>query len=240
MWPSWWCSQVGTPIFVTPSKIVRRSTFWRTDSSFQSGGGNHETPDRVLPWKAMVCTPLLLEFLKLNVLLISSNCIWLYDDDDIIIKSEWRLFGVRFEDYKATVPKLCYSMQTFQATWYSPNYYMSLVAIIYRYRLEAGGASKWTLNPKSPFFWYTPPCTCFSFCRSVFLKYADRGLVNDRFYYNMNMSLFKVLFWVSNIFLLTINQGMIWVRIIKHGQSNFQNTYRYSTILYNEYFYILY
>ena len=98
--------------------------------------------------------------------------------------------------------------------------------------------SKLALKHKSHEIYFGhPACTSFFFDdRSVFLKYADRGLVNDRFYYNMNMSLFNILFWVSNIFLFATNQGMIWVHIIKHGEnwSFFQNTYRYSSKLYNE------
>ena len=71
------------------------------------------------------------------------------------------------------------------------------------------------------------PFRFYSFCRSVFLKYADRGLVNDRYYYNMNMSLFTGLFWFSNIFLIAISQGMMWVHILKYGESPFQNLYKY-------------
>ena len=62
--------------------------------------------------------------------------------------------------------------------------------------------------------------------RGVFLKYAERGLVNDRYYYNMNMFLFNVLFWFSNISLFAINQGILWVHFFKYGESNFQNAYR--------------
>ena len=64
------------------------------------------------------------------------------------------------------------------------------------------------------------------FSRSVFLKYADRGLVNDRYYYNMNMSLFNGLFWFSNIFLFAINQAILWVHFFKYGESPFKNAYR--------------
>ena len=72
-----------------------------------------------------------------------------------------------------------------------------------------------------PFVW----SNCFS--RFVLLKYADRGLVNDRYYYNMNMTLFNILFWLSNIVLFAINQGMIWAHFVKHGRSLFQNAYKY-------------
>ena len=65
------------------------------------------------------------------------------------------------------------------------------------------------------------------FCRFVFLKYADRGLVNDRYYYNMDMTLFNGLFWLSNVIIFTLNQGIIWIHWIKYGRSAFQTSYRY-------------
>ena len=43
--------------------------------------------------------------------------------------------------------------------------------------------------------------------RFVLVKYSHRGLVNDRYYYNMNMKLFKYLFWISNISAVAVNQG---------------------------------
>ena len=135
---------------------------------------------------------------------------------DFALNSECRLSDCRFEGYKENIPELCYSLMQYYATWLSPNYYMSLAAIMYRYRDHHYSAHKWK---KTPFIEFE------SFSRSVFLKYADRGLVNDRYYYNMNMSLFNGLFWFSNIFLLTINQGMIWVHYF-NGESPYQNTYR--------------
>ena len=51
-----------------------------------------------------------------------------------------RCVCVRFEEYKVNIPELCYSLMQYQATWLSPNYYMSLVAIIYRYRELARGS----------------------------------------------------------------------------------------------------
>ena len=66
-----------------------------------------------------------------------------------------------------------------------------------------------------------------NFCRFVLLKYADRGLVNDRYYYNMNMSLFNVLFWSSNIVIFAINQGIVWAHFFKDGTSLFENAHKY-------------
>ena len=115
----------------------------------------------------------------------------------------------RFEEYKDKIPELCHTMQQYYVTWISPNYYMSLAAVIYRY---SPLLMLWKMG---------------NFCRFVLLKYADRGLVNDRYYYNMNMSLFNVLFWLSNIVLFTINQGIVWVHVFKHGTSLFQNAHKY-------------
>ena len=38
-----------------------------------------------------------------------------------------------FEEYKEKIPELCHTMQQYYVTWISPNYYMSLAAVIYRY-----------------------------------------------------------------------------------------------------------
>ena len=39
---------------------------------------------------------------------------------------------VRFEEYSVMIPELCTSMQQYYVTWISPNYYMALIAIMYR------------------------------------------------------------------------------------------------------------
>ena len=60
------------------------------------------------------------------------------------------------------------------------------------------------------------------------IKYVDRGLVNDRYYYNMNMTLFKTLFWVINITFFLINQGNTLAFSIKYdGASLVANTHRW-------------
>ena len=59
------------------------------------------------------------------------------------------------------------------------------------------------------------------------IKYADRGLANDRYYWNMNQSLLKTLFWVLNIAILSVNQCNVLVFYLKHGRSLFSNTYRF-------------
>ena len=58
------------------------------------------------------------------------------------------------------------------------------------------------------------------------IKYADRGLVNDRYYWNMNQSLFKTLFWVMNIAILSVNQGNVLFFYMKHGRSIYANIFR--------------
>ena len=58
--------------------------------------------------------------------------------------------------------------------------------------------------------------------RFVFVKYANRGLVNDRYYYNANMTLVNVLFWISNICLFLVNQGNTWAHLIIKGRIQFK------------------
>ena len=41
---------------------------------------------------------------------------------------------VRFKDYEVKIPELCSTMGRLYATWISPSYYMSLAAIMYRYK----------------------------------------------------------------------------------------------------------
>ena len=52
------------------------------------------------------------------------------------------------------------------------------------------------------------------------VKYADRGLANDRYYYNTNMKLFTMLYWTlcGTIFLL--NQALVISYYVKHGKKN--------------------
>ena len=61
------------------------------------------------------------------------------------------------------------------------------------------------------------------------IKYTNRGLVNDRYYWNMNLSLLKTLFWVGNIALLVANQANFVTFYLVHGRSLSANTHRYSS-----------
>ena len=123
---------------------------------------------------------------------------------------------LRFDSYHVLIPELCHTMQQYYVTWISPNYYMSLAAIMFRYsqdEIRGGQLFEFPI-----------------FSRFVLLKYADRGLANDRYYYNMNMSLFNGLFWLGNIVLFAINQGGAWAYFIKHGRSLYQNAYKYCIV----------
>ena len=62
--------------------------------------------------------------------------------------------------------------------------------------------------------------------RFLMIKYANRGLANDRYYWNMNWRLLKILFWVINISFLVINQGNGLAFYLKNGRSMFAYTYR--------------
>ena len=116
-----------------------------------------------------------------------------------------------FREYEPYVPVICVSLQHFYGTWISCWYYMSAIAIIFR--CDNSHVSLYKLSP----------------VRFVLVKYSHRGLVNDRYYYNMNMKLFKYLFWISNISAVAVNQGNMWSFSIKHGYSLVTNTYRCST-----------
>ena len=41
---------------------------------------------------------------------------------------------VSFEEYKGQIPELCHTMQQYYVTYYVTSFYMSLSAVIYRYR----------------------------------------------------------------------------------------------------------
>ena len=58
--------------------------------------------------------------------------------------------------------------------------------------------------------------------RFTIIKYADRGLVNDHFYYN-NINLFKYLFWIANSIIFMLNQGYMWSYYVKNGKSFFSD-----------------
>ena len=45
--------------------------------------------------------------------------------------------------------------------------------------------------------------------RFVLMKYVDRGLADDRFWFNGGLRLFKILFWLSNIFFILVQQGIL-------------------------------
>ena len=44
--------------------------------------------------------------------------------------------------------------------------------------------------------------------RFVLMKYSDRGLADDRFWFNGGLRLFGILFWVANIFFIITQGGM--------------------------------
>ena len=59
------------------------------------------------------------------------------------------------------------------------------------------------------------------------IKYTNRGLVNDRYYWNMNWSLLRTLFWVGNIVMLVSDQANYQATYLDHGHSIFAYTYRF-------------
>ena len=58
------------------------------------------------------------------------------------------------------------------------------------------------------------------------MKYSDRGLADDRFWFNGGLRLFQILFWLANIFFILSNLGIISVHYFYHQQSVMHRTYR--------------
>ena len=55
------------------------------------------------------------------------------------------------------------------------------------------------------------------------MKYSDRGLADDRFWFNGSLRLFQILFWFANIFFILSNLGIISIHFIYHQQNVFAN-----------------
>ena len=62
--------------------------------------------------------------------------------------------------------------------------------------------------------------------RFVLMKYSDRGLADDRFWFNGGLRLFEILFWFCNIFFILTNLGVISTHYFYHGQNYFLKVYR--------------
>ena len=58
------------------------------------------------------------------------------------------------------------------------------------------------------------------------MKYSDRGLADDRFWFNGGLRLFKILFWLANIFFILTNLGIISIHFLYYQQNFFHRVYR--------------
>ena len=67
-----------------------------------------------------------------------------------------------------------------------------------------------------------------SYFRFVLMKYSDRGLADDRFWFNGSLELFKILFWFGNIFFILTNIGILTGHYFYHGHNFFLRVYRFS------------
>ena len=68
------------------------------------------------------------------------------------------------------------------------------------------------------------------------MKYSDRGLADDRFWFNggnVQRRLFGILFWISNTFFILIQQGNILAHLFYFKENVFMKVYRY-TIFWGE------
>ena len=73
-----------------------------------------------------------------------------------------------------------------------------------------------------PFKWYLQ----ILYYRFVLVKYSDRGLADDRFWFNGGLRLFNILFWLANIFFILTNLGILSIHYFYHGQNVFFRAYR--------------
>ena len=62
--------------------------------------------------------------------------------------------------------------------------------------------------------------------RFVLMKYPDRGLADDRFWFNGGLRLFNILFWISTIFFILSNLGILSSHYFYHDQNVFLKAYR--------------
>ena len=58
------------------------------------------------------------------------------------------------------------------------------------------------------------------------MKYADRGLADDRFWFNGGLKLFQIQFWLANIFFILTNISGLIAHYLRFNQNLFQKTYR--------------
>ena len=58
------------------------------------------------------------------------------------------------------------------------------------------------------------------------MKYSDRGLADDRFWFNGGLRLFKILFWLANIFFILTNLGLNSSHYLYFQQNVMQKAYR--------------
>ena len=71
------------------------------------------------------------------------------------------------------------------------------------------------------------------------MKYSDRGLADDRFWFNGGLRLFKILFWIANIFFILTNHGILSIHLLYHEQNVYLKVYRSELkSFYNSIFYI--
>ena len=56
--------------------------------------------------------------------------------------------------------------------------------------------------------------------RFVLMKYSDRGLADDRFWFNGGLRLFNILFWLANIFFILTNLALFSVHYFFNDRQN--------------------
>ena len=72
--------------------------------------------------------------------------------------------------------------------------------------------------------------------RFVLMKYVDRGLADDRFWFNGGLRLFKLLFWLSNIFFILTQQGILLSHLFYFKGNVYLKVFRLIWFLYFIYF----
>ena len=67
------------------------------------------------------------------------------------------------------------------------------------------------------------------------MKYSDRGLADDRFWFNGGLRLFRILFWLAIIFFILVNLGILIGHYAYHGQNFFLGVYRFKCFILYQY-----